>query len=464
MSGPAQIVTAKGRAIAARPLLLLAFTVLFVIAVVPAAQALPTPLLLETNPISPGASLTPRIVGTAEEGGTKVITFGSGSWGLGPITRDVEPDDTVRIYTDPDCTGTVAGEGTVATLKGEGIQVAAVAPDSVTVFHATVDNELEPPSECSDGLAYRQVTTPPGAPTLSSVNPSSPANDNFPRLLGSADPEATVSIYATPDCGGSAVASGSGALFGSTGIQVSVADNSETTFSAKATIAGFSSTCSPAPIAYAEVTPPPAPDPGTGGDGGTGGGGGIVPGTPVPPPAPPRLRTIPGGSANDNTPLVAGSAAAATAVRIYATPNCTGAVVAKGSAAELAAGIPVRVIDNAAVVFTAVAVAGETVSKCADPVLYVEDSLTPRTRITMAPAAKTAKRKAVIRFTDSTGSSAGTIFRCKIDKKKWRRCSSPLRLKKLKPRRYTVRVKASDPAGNVESRGAKRSFKVIRRS
>jgi hypothetical protein len=459
-------IAGKGRAIAARPLLLLAFTVLFVVVVAPTAQALPTPFLIATNPASPGASLTPRIMGTAEEGGTKVVTFGLGSDGLGPITRDVEPDDTVRIYTTSDCTGTVTGEGTVAALKGEGIQVAAVAPDSVTVFYATVDSESEPPSECSDGLAYRQVSTPPGAPTFSSVNPPSPANDNFPRLIGSADPEATVSIYATPDCGGSPVAGGSGALFGSTGIQVSVADNSETTFSAEATIAGFSSTCSPAPIAYAEVTPPPAHDPGTGGggEGGTGGGGGVAPGSPVTPPAPPRLRTIPGGSANNNTPLVAGSAPAGTAVRIYATPDCSGAVVARGSAVELAAGIPVRVIDNTAVVFAAVAVAGETVSRCSDPVLYVEDSLTPRTRITMAPAAKTAKRKAVIRFTDSTGSSPGTTFRCKIDKKKWRSCSSPLRLKKLKPRRYTVRVKASDPAGNVEGRGAKRSFKVIRRS
>jgi hypothetical protein len=159
-----------------------------------------------------------------------------------------------------------------------------------------------------------------------------------------------------------------------------------------------------------------------------------------------------------------GSAPGAGSVRIYATPSCEGAVVAKGSAAELAAGLPVRVMDNTAVALSAVAVAGAAVSKCSAPVLYVEDSLTPRTRITMAPGAKTAKRTAVIRFTDTTAGAAGAAFRCRIDKRKWRPCSSPLRLKKLKPRRYTVRIKASDPAGNVEVRGAKRSFRVIRPS
>ncbi len=82
----------------------------------------------------------------------------------------------------------------------------------------------------------------------------------------------------------------------------------------------------------------------------------------------------------------------------------------------------------------------------------------------MGPAAKTAKRKAVIRFTDTTGTSPGTVFLCKVDKKKWSQCSSPLKLKKLKPKRHVIRVKAADPAGNVEIKGAKRAFKVIRRS
>lgn len=449
----------KGRAVAARPFLLFALIALSGFGFATSAHALSTPVLTTTNPVSPGASLTPRIKGVVEESDTKVITFGSG---LSPITAGEDPNNTVRIYTAANCTGPIVAQGTVATLKGEGILVSSpVTPDSATLFYATQSDELET-SACSNGLRYRQVSSPPGAPVFTAVNPPSPANQNFPRLIGSADPDATISIYATGVCAGAPVATGSATDFGGDGIQVSVADNSNSTFVAKATMAGFESGCS-GPVSYSEVTPqqPPA-DPNPGG-GGSGGGGGVDPGTPVKPPQPPRLRTDPGGAANNNLPRVTGSAPAGTSVRIFASPDCSGSVVAKGSAADLAAGFQVRVIDNATIAFSAVAVGGEAPSRCSDPVFYVEDSLTPRTRITMAPGAKTAKKKAVIRFTDTTGNSPGTSFLCKVDKKQWKPCSSPLRLKKLKLRKYTVRVKASDPAGNVEAKGAKRSFKVISR-
>ena len=437
----------KGRAIAARPLLLLGLVAFGVLAFPGlATAALPTPSLTGINPVSPGASLTPRVKGTVEEGETKVITSGA----LHPITRDVEPNDTVRIYTAADCAGSVAGEGTVTVLKAEGILVAAVAPDSVTAYYANVSSGLET-SECSEGLTYRHVSTPPATPVLTGVSPASPANDNFPRLLGVADPDATISIYASADCAGAVVATGTGAQLEAEGIQAVVGDNTETAFSALLTMAGFVTDCSN-PVTYKEVTPAdPGPGPGPGG------------GTPTNPPPAPRLRTLPAGVSSDNTPLIAGTAPGAAMVRIYADPSCQGATVAKGLTAELAAGIPVRVVDNAVILFSAISVAGDKASKCSDPVAYVEDSLTPRTRITMAPGAKTAKRKATIRFTDTTATLPGTTFLCKVDKARWKKCTSPLRLKKLKPKKYTVRVKASDSAGNVETKGAKRSFKVIRR-
>jgi hypothetical protein len=449
-------IASKGRAIAARPVLLLGVAALLLLGAPALAQALPTPTLTGTNPVSPGASLTPRLKGFVEESDTKVVTFGAGLGPFQPITQGAEPNNTVRFYTTANCTGTVAGEGTVGLLKGEGILVSSpVAADSLTTFYATQSNGPET-SDCSAGLTYRQVTTPPGAPVLTSVNPASPANQNFPRLIGNADPEATVSIFANASCAGGSVASGTGAQFGSDGIQVVVIDNSETTFTAQATIAGFVSGCS-APLAYREETPPPNPNPGGGGSGGSGGD------TPAVPPPAPHLRTVPAGSANDNTPLVAGTAPGANTVRIYASASCDGTPVAKGSTAELASGIPVRVVDNTVVVLSAVSVAGEKASKCSDPVVYVEDSLTPRTRITMGPAAKTAKRKAVVRFTDTTGNSPGTTFLCRVDNLRWKQCTSPLRLQKLRPKRYLIQVKATDPAGNVEAKGAKRGFKVIRR-
>jgi len=448
----------------ARPLLCAGLSVLLLLATASSARALAPPILTGTNPASPGASLSPRVQGLVEESETKAAGPGIG-FPEGPIARDFEPNNTVRLYTVANCAGPVVGEDTVATLQGLGVLVdSPVTPDSVTTFYATQSNETET-SECSpQGLPYRQVSTPPGTPVLESVNPASPANQNFPRLLGSADPDATVSIYASPDCSGAIAASGSGAQFGSGGIQAIVADNSETAFSARATMAGLFSACSAAPIVYREVTP--GAPPGGGGGAGGGGSGGAGAGPPASlnsPPPRPQLRTIPGGWANNNTPLLTGAAPGAVTVLIYADSKCGGSPVAKGSLEQFLAGLPVRVLDNAVTTFSAVAMASGKASGCSDPVVYAEDSLTPRTRITMAPAAKTAKRKAVVRFVDTTGNLPGTTFLCRVDKRKWKQCTSPLRIGKLRPRTYVVRVKATDPAGNVEGRGAKRRFKVVPR-
>jgi hypothetical protein len=79
----------------------------------------------------------------------------------------------------------------------------------------------------------------------------------------------------------------------------------------------------------------------------------------------------------------------------------------------------------------------------------------------MAPAAKTRHRNAVFRFVDTTGNPPGTTFLCKVDKRKWRPCSSPLRLRGLRRAKHTVEVKAVDPAGNAEAKPAQRRFKVV---
>jgi hypothetical protein len=450
----------KGRAIAARPLVvLLAVGALCFFAMTVAAQAIPAPTLTSTNPLSPGSSLTPMVRGNVEEAETKAVTFGTAN-GLQPITSAIDLNDTIRVYTTANCSGSSVGEGPLEDLKGEGIAVGTVGVGSVTTFYATVTDGTET-SQCSPGLSYRHVSGAPAAPILTGANPPSGTNENLPRLIGSADPEAVVAIYASADCSGSVANSASGAQFGAEGIQVLVTDNSDNTFSAKATLGGFVSVCSSPPLVYKESTPPPETNPGTGEPGG--GGGGFTPATVVTPPPSPRLRMIPGAAANNNTPLVAGTATGAGAVRIYAGGSCDdNAIVARGSVAELAAGIPVRVVDNVSATFSAVALTGATASKCSQAVTYVEDSLSPHTRITMGPASKTAKRKAVIRFTDTTGDAPGTTYFCKVDKAKWKACSSPLRLKKLKPKHHLVRVKAVDPAGNAEAKGAKRGFKVIR--
>jgi ribonuclease HI len=370
---------------------------------------------------------------------------------------DFDPNNTITIYTDAACAGSVAAVGTAADLEGIGIPV-TVPPDSVTTFYAT-QSDLAETSGCSGGLEYQQVTTPPAPPSFTAVTPPSPANDNSPRPSGSAAANSVVSIYTNSSCSGAAVASGTAAAFAGAGIQVSVPDNSVTDFYAVATLAGISSTCSTSTISFQEVTPPDDP----------GGGGGEPPGEPPAPnppgkPPAPKLTTLPGGTANFNTPLVTGRASGAATVKIFGAASCRGPVLVKGSAAEFAAGLPVQVADDVTMTFYGVTVdGGGDQSVCSsDPAVYVEDSTAPRALITAAPGVKTRKRTATFRFTDATGDE-GTSFTCKLDRRRWRLCHAPLRLRKLGRRGHILRVKAVDGAGNRDNRGTKRRFKVIAR-
>jgi hypothetical protein len=145
---------------------------------------------------------------------------------------------------------------------------------------------------------------------------------------------------------------------------------------------------------------------------------------------------------------------------LYDTPNCSGTPVAKGPASELSAGFEVSVPKNSATTFSAVAIAAQH-SGCSEPVTYTEDSTAPRTRITMGPGVKTRKHKAVFRFQDITEDPPGTTFACKVDKAKWKPCSSPFDIKHLKPSHYVVAIRATDLAGNVERKPVKRHFIVV---
>lgn len=289
-------------------------------------------------------------------------------------------------------------------------------------------------------------------------------------------PDYEILIFKGAGCAGPVVGQGSAGDFESVGIQASADADAKTALSAwqvDPAEPSVHSACSES-FFYWEGNVPPESDPGTGGGSGSGGGStgpgqgqeGVGLGTPAgnAKPAPPRLHMSPRARANDNTPSVAGSALDGTSVLVFSGDSCAGAPVAKGSAAQLSAGLQVQVGDNTSTTFSAVAVAGQR-SDCSAPVAYVEDSTPPRTRITMAPGAKTRKRKAVLRFADVSEDPPGTTFQCKVKagkRAKWRPCSSPLRLRHLRPRRYVVRIRATDLAGNLETKAVKRSFKVVR--
>ena len=104
--------------------------------------------------------------------------------------------------------------------------------------------------DAAAAIAYLQ----PPAPLLTATDPGSPAAENEPRILGSAEAGTSVALYSGPACAGSPVAIGSAAELASPGIGVHVADNSTNRFSATATnAAGNPSACSQ-PISYTNVT------------------------------------------------------------------------------------------------------------------------------------------------------------------------------------------------------------------
>jgi len=421
------------------------------------AMALPqAPNLAGTHPSSPGLSATPRVFGSVSGISTSRIGVRSSA-----VTALGGEESTITIYAQPGCAGPEAATGSVAEFTNSGIEV-TVALGSETTFSAT-NSDVSGTSGCSNDITYQQVSDPPSVPALTAIDPPSLADDNLPHLIGSADAGSMVSIFTNAGCTGSPVGEGSAATFAGGGIQVGVADNSTTTFYARASWAELPSACSSSSVTYQEITAPPVTPP-SGGEGTPGGssGGGAGPAPSAKPPAAPKLRTVPGGPSNNLTPLVAGSSSGAALVRIYKNAPCGGHPVAAGTAAQLSEGFAVPVAENAKTRFYGEAVSADgKVSDCSDPVSYTEDSTPPQTRITFGPGVKTRKHVAIFRFADTTEDPPGTSFLCKFDRGPWKACQTPLRLPRLRLKAHTLRVKGVDQAGNEEAAGAAWKFKVV---
>jgi hypothetical protein len=331
---------------------------------------------------------------------------------------------------------------------------------------------------------------PPKELKLSETNPRSsaaePINLTTPRVRGSdeeigksvvrfgftrpisaaSSPTNIVNIFTDPGCEATPVATGTYKELNGEGIQVEVAPNSETTFYANQADTGEPgnpSPCTEKGVIYYEsssgASPPSEPPP-------AGGGSPPVDERPAAAgstnaPTPPRLRTVPGGRANDNAPSVFGSAPGASQVKIFNNSGCTGPPIASVSPAGLSAGVVAHVPDNSVTDFAAISSANGKQSFCSTPATYIEDSTPPHVRITMGPGVKTRRHKAVFRFATADEEPTGTSFRCRVNHGKWKACHSPFKLKHLHFRRYVLSVSATDEVGNTEARPARRSFKVI---
>jgi subtilisin family serine protease len=190
--------------------------------------------------------------------------------------------------------------------------------------------------------------TPP-TPLLTATDPASPANENHPKIVGSAAAGTVVDIYPDSSCEGAAVASGSAGELESPGIAVSVADNSVSEFSARATDSVPSTSSCSAPIAYTETSPA----------------------------APLLTSTSPPSPATDGSPRILGSAEAGSSVDIYRGSSCGGIPAASGTAAELKSpGITVSVAAGSSAEFVATATdAADNTSPCSAAIPYTNSTI-----------------------------------------------------------------------------------------
>jgi hypothetical protein len=96
-------------------------------------------------------------------------------------------------------------------------------------------------------------------------------------------------------------------------------------------------------------------------------------------------------------------------------------------------------------------------SKAKPGIVYVA----PLTRITYGPAAKTRLRRPVFRFSDAS-EQPGTTFFCKVDRKRWKPCASPLKLPRLGLGKHVLKVNAVNAVGTKSPAPVARKFKVVR--
>jgi len=86
------------------------------------------------------------------------------------------------------------------------------------------------------------------------------------------------------------------------------------------------------------------------------------------------------------------------------------------------------------------------------------DTQVPETKLKKKPKGKTTKRKVKFKFTSD---DPAATFECKLDRKPWKACKSPKKVR-VKPGRHRFKVRAIDAAGNADKSPAKARFRVVR--
>jgi DNA-binding beta-propeller fold protein YncE len=91
--------------------------------------------------------------------------------------------------------------------------------------------------------------------------------------------------------------------------------------------------------------------------------------------------------------------------------------------------------------------------------LFADDGGRPATRKRGGPARRIDSRRATFRFTSS---EPGSSFQCSLDGRRFKRCASPERVRRLKAGKHAFRARAVDPTGARDRTPVHWSFRVVR--
>jgi len=292
----------------------------------------PPPVILGTNPTSPGQSLTPAVQGTADG------------------------NATVRLYLGSACAGDPIGQAAAGSTGGwQATGVGPVNANAPSALTATATDPAGNTSPCSVPFTYVHDNIPPEAPIVVDTLPAGPSNVLQPQVRGTAEPGATVRIYPNSTCSGSARGSGSANASGNFSVTATANTNSATTFHARATdAAGNVGPCSSTSVTYLHDS--------------------------IPPDRPVMLATDPSPwSRTVSAPLVSGTAEPGATVRIFGAANCTTLLATATASATGAFSVAVELgPGNRQVAFAATAVdAAGNVSLCSLNALFYRFDDTP---------------------------------------------------------------------------------------
>ena len=293
------------------------------------------PVLTGTNPASPNKSTTPRVAGTTE------------------------PGARVRVFTDSACAGT-AGPQVSANAEGrfEALPDPGAVRSDVSLYADAIDTAGNR-SACSSALRYVLDQQPPVRPQIIGFTPLSPANNNNPKLRGTAEPGSRVTVRRSFGSSCTAYEAGVTTVAGADGafeVTLSVSDNSTERFAAFATdAAGNDSECNYSQYYDEDSTPPPTP----------------------------RINaTLPASPGTSRTPTLTGSTEfGGTTLLLYAQEGCAGAPLASsvsgGSSFSFAVpGVPANTLSRFSMMARD---AAGNVSACSEPVSYLHDGIAPQT-------------------------------------------------------------------------------------